>query len=394
MSLLDTLNANGVTAEDLEKAASVRLFEKAAHSESNFSTELRNHVDAPFNNSTNLNTEIYPMDYIDLFEKQASDEGIDLDMLDDHELAELYNHFIDEVAYADDEGYYDDEEYFDEDYEKLAEAELLGEVMADAYLNKLAAAPDGYSYAQAKKHGKNFVEGAKALEAGFSTGLGKMVTRGGKGFGSLGALQDRIAKANPTMKRNSKAFRNLVSQALKTRGRITAGVGAAGMGAGAYALAKKRREKNAAAADGYSYDQAKKHGKKFLEGAKATEAAFSTGLGKFVTRGGKGFGSLGALQDRIAKANPTMKRNSKAFRNLVSQALKTRGRITAGVGAAGAAAGGYALKKRMDKKASLIEELALEKAASWIDGDFEIHEIDELSDELAAEILWDEGYDF
>ena len=393
MSLLRQLNANGVTAEDLEKAASVRLFEKAAHSESNYSTELRDSVDAPFNNSTNLKTEINPMDYIDLFEKQASDEGIDLDMLDDHELAELYNHFINEVAYEDDdEGYYDDEEYFDEDYEKLAEAELLGEVMADAYLEKLAAA-EGYSYDAAKKHGKNFMSGAKATEAAFSTGLGKMVTRGGKGFGSIGKLQDRVAKANPTLSRKSKAFRNLVSQALKTRGRITAGVGAAGMGAGAYALAKKRREKNAAAADGYSYDQAKKHGKNFMSGAKATEAAFSTGLGKMVTRGGKGFGSIGKLQDRVAKANPTLSRKSKAFRNLVGQALKTRGRITAGVGAAGAAAGGYALKKRMDKKASLIEELALEKAASWIDGDFEIHEIDELSDELAAEILWDEGYD-
>lgn len=384
MSLLNTLNANGVTAEDLEKAASVRLFEKAAHSESNFSTELRNHVDAPFNNSTNLNTEIYPMDYIDLFEKQAADEGIDLDMLDDHELAELYNHFIEDVAY-DDEDY-----YIDEDYEKLAEAEILGEVMADAYLNKLAAAPDGYSGAQAKKQLSGMYNTARGAERAFSTGLGKLVTRGGTGFGSIGKLKAKIQAANPNA--SAAQVRDMVGKALKTRGRITAGVGLAGAGAGAYALAKKRREKRAAAPDGYSGAQAKKQLSDMYNTARGAESAFSTGLGKLVTRGGTGFGSIGKLQAKIKAANPNA--SAAQLRDMVGKALKTRGRVTAGLGLAGAAGGAYALKKRSEKKASLIEELALEKAASWVDGDYEIHEIDELSDELAAQILWEEGYDF
>jgi len=386
MSLLNTLNANGVTAEDLEKAASVRLFEKAAHSESNFSTELRSHVDAPFNNSTNLNTEIYPMDYIDLFEKQAADEGIDLDMLDDHELAELYNHFIEDVAAYDD---FEDEDYYvDEDYEKLAEAEILGEVMADAYLNKIAA--DGYGYESGKKQLKGMYDSVRAGERAFSTGLGKLVTRGGEGFGSIGKLKAKIKAANPNA--SAAQLRDMVGKALKTRGRVTAGVGLAGAGAGAYALAKKRREKKAAAPDGYGYEQGKKQLKGMYDSVRAGERAFSTGLGKLVTRGGEGFGSIGKLKAKIKAANPNA--SAAQIRDMVGKALKTRGRVTAGLGLAAAGGGAYALKKRNEKKASLIEELALEKAASWVDGDYEIHEIDELSDELAAQILWEEGYDF
>jgi len=91
MSLLEELEARGVTAEDLEKAASVRLFEKAAAAEGvnlddldeNQVEELYAHfVSNTMSDADNTKEDSAMNDeVIDLFEKTAAAEGIDLDDL-------------------------------------------------------------------------------------------------------------------------------------------------------------------------------------------------------------------------------------------------------------------------------------------------------------------------
>lgn len=85
-----------ISAEDLEQAASVRLFEKAAAAEGiNLSELSESQVEELYSNyqsqseENTMNEEI-----IDLFEKQAAYEGVDLESLNDEELAHVYNNFI------------------------------------------------------------------------------------------------------------------------------------------------------------------------------------------------------------------------------------------------------------------------------------------------------------
>jgi hypothetical protein len=201
MSLLAELQSRGVTTEDLEKAASVRLFEKAAAAEGVNLDDLREDqvislfeqfVSAPTSSTKEasaMNDEI-----VELFEKTAAAEGIDLDEMSDEDLAELYEHYVENVlpGQLDDDlekdaseevmdlfqktaeaegidleelsvrelsdlydhyvenvlplqlGDEDAEEKVADAQEKLAEAEILGRHMARAYVSemgKLAAAP-------------------------------------------------------------------------------------------------------------------------------------------------------------------------------------------------------------------------------------------------------------
>ena len=93
---------HGITVEDLEKAASVRLFEKAAAAEGiNLSELSESQVDDLYSNyqqsseENTMNDEI-----IDLFEKQAAYEGVDLEALNDEELAHVYNNFVTNLTAA------------------------------------------------------------------------------------------------------------------------------------------------------------------------------------------------------------------------------------------------------------------------------------------------------
>lgn len=132
---------HGITAEDLEKAASVRLFEKAAAAEGLNLNELSDtQVDDLYSiyqhssEENTMNEEIF-----DLFEKQAAYEGVDLDALSDDELAYVFDNFVDnlDADYDDDYGYYDEYDEEEEAYEKLAEAEILGRHMARAYMDEM-----------------------------------------------------------------------------------------------------------------------------------------------------------------------------------------------------------------------------------------------------------------
>lgn len=146
MSLLEELESRGVTAEDLEKAASVRLFEKAAAAEdvdlesldqetveqlyTTFVSNISSPDETTTKEATAMNEEI-----VELFEKQAAAEGIDLDTMEDTELSTLYTHFVDNVLPEQVEEYEKSAEV-EEAHAKLAEAEILGRHMARSYMDE------------------------------------------------------------------------------------------------------------------------------------------------------------------------------------------------------------------------------------------------------------------
>jgi hypothetical protein len=248
MTLLDQLQERGVTAEDLEKAAAVRLFEKAASAEGvnldALSTEQVSDLFEKFTSNFQSTKEASAMndDVIDLFEKTASDEGIDLDALSEDDLQELFQHYVENilpqqieaskeasdtaavvemfqktaaaegidleemeegdvqelfqhyvanvlpeqlgVEDAGDADNGDDEEKVASAHEKLAEAEILGRHMARAYideLDKVAADDDKESLMdKARRAGKAVDDKAQSLGRSIA-GIGS----GGAGRGGV-----------------------------------------------------------------------------------------------------------------------------------------------------------------------------------------------------------------
>jgi len=84
---------------------------------------------------------------VELVEAVAAEAGIDLDELDDYELAKFAEYVLseDEGDFEDDDyGYYEDDDFYAEDdfHEKLAEADVMGRVMARSYVDEL----DSLSY--------------------------------------------------------------------------------------------------------------------------------------------------------------------------------------------------------------------------------------------------------
>lgn len=185
---------HGITVEDLEKAASVRLFEKAAAAEGINLNELSEaQVDELYSNyqqsseENTMNEEIF-----DLFEKQAAYEGVDLEALSDDELAYVFNNFVgnleseleDDVDYDEDDYGYDEEE---EAYEKLAEAEILGRHMARAYMDELEKEAESAETRNARKTMKEQeAQHRKMQQAEMEKRKGqkRLTDQGGKSFGA------------------------------------------------------------------------------------------------------------------------------------------------------------------------------------------------------------------
>lgn len=174
MSLMEELAQNGISAEDLEKAASMRLFEKVAANENINLSELPDEqVEELFTHFVNevlpelvgdgggeaaagdggeADSDVDPEKAasIFLFQKTAAAENIDLNSLDEDQLNGLYNHFLDNVlpdmingGAAEPAAKQASAEEVEEAQAKLAEVEILGRHMARAYsdeLNKIAAA--------------------------------------------------------------------------------------------------------------------------------------------------------------------------------------------------------------------------------------------------------------
>lgn len=139
MSLMDELSSNGVTAEDLEKMASVRLFEQ-----------------------------------------DCMADNIDLNEMADDDIEALYAHWIDLQEDGTKEASGPTAEEVDEAQAKLAEAEYLGRHMARAFndeAEKIAADADPAkpsAFARAKAYGQKHVDNAKAgWEAGKGDRIGQ-----------------------------------------------------------------------------------------------------------------------------------------------------------------------------------------------------------------------------
>ena len=273
MSLLTELESRGVTAEDLEKAASVRLFEKAAAAEDVDLDSLdQNQVEdlyvAFLSNQSNddytkeasaMNDEI-----VDLFEKTAAAEGIDLDDMADHELAELYNHYVENVLPEQVEEYEKGASYGGEEYEKLAEAEILGRHMARAYMDEFDKEAGGATRGaqfdrgmaeagrwkdSAKVEARNAAGDAKAaIGRGYESAKakaragGRAVVRGGKAYGrAMSAKQ--LREAVKTMRSQPGGFKSTaLGRGKAIRGGAKSLAAWGGTGAAAYG-AKKLHDK-------------------------------------------------------------------------------------------------------------------------------------------------------
>jgi hypothetical protein len=221
MSLLNELAQNGVSAEDLEKAAHVRLFEKVAADEGiDFNQLTDDQINTLF---VEFMTNVLPQlqgeaveagegavaeepktaSYYDqsekvastiLFEKLAADEGIDLSQLSQEDLNALYAHFLENVipqlaqpAPA--------EEEVKEAQAKLAEADYIGRYMAHSYVNELSKIAEEAEKSEEEPKKKGWSTGKKI-------GVGAGAAAGSAGLVALGllarrALKNRAAKGGP-----------------------------------------------------------------------------------------------------------------------------------------------------------------------------------------------------
>lgn len=171
MALMDELAARGITSEDLEKAASARLFEQA-----------------------------------------AAAEGIDLDTLNDSQINELYDVWANGDA---GEAKTASAGEIEEAHAKLAEAEILGRHMARSYMDELgkeAAEPTLRERAAARL--KPITDEIAAARK----------THGQSLRAQEQMLKNKHPDARGTVGRHGKA---LLTVAKKHR-RLAAGIGAAG----------------------------------------------------------------------------------------------------------------------------------------------------------------------
>lgn len=204
MSLLTELESRGVTAEDLEKAASVRLFEKAAAAEGVdldtldvnqvedlYAAFLSDQSDDDYTKEASaMNDEI-----VDLFEKTAAAEGIDLDEMADHELAELYNHYVENVLPEQVDEYEKEASAYEVDdaTEKLAEAEILGRHMARAYMDEMDKEAAPKQIEQKSRMGARLKELATGHQAA-SERAAKKIQERGSALGVTAAERSALAK--------------------------------------------------------------------------------------------------------------------------------------------------------------------------------------------------------
>jgi hypothetical protein len=503
MSLLAELHARGVTTEDLEKAASVRLFEKAAAAEGvNLDDLDEDQVISLFEQfvsqpETSTKEASAMSDVVDLFEKTAAAEGLDLDAVSDEDLADLYNHYVENVLpeqiaelegdsnegdYEDDDGELDKEasaaifemfektaadegidleEMSDEDLaelydhyienvlpeqleeddseekvadaqEKLAEAEILGRHMARAYadeMDKVASIKDlkerasslkerageeirrlrgkstlkdrarrfGRSYMSALK-GEEFKAGRKQYggvlaraERRLTGGSGGRINRAAKSKMLRGALRTGGAYGAPAallaggaalMNKNSSAFDvEFDDDVLDALDLIESEFGEDVANDVAEDMAEKVAFEvpDAATIADKRYRKTRRRGLPIPEAA--VDALGETGRAKAVRattlltgnvfkelRGKKGPGLLRAAYGKGHKKGLIFNREGKVDKTLVREARKILATRGA-VGLAGLGAAGYAGKKALEKNSS-----------------------DETSD-LAIEMLLAAGYD-
>jgi hypothetical protein len=168
MSLIEELSAQGISAEDLEKAASVRLFEKVAAEQNidlskltdqqveglyaQFAAEILPKLTAggeggqpaqPAAQPEGLNAEKAAS--ILLFQKVAADENVDLEALSEEKLNELYAFFLEKKLpdmIQEEQAKKASAVDVEEAQAKLAEVEILGRHMARSFHDETAKLAD------------------------------------------------------------------------------------------------------------------------------------------------------------------------------------------------------------------------------------------------------------
>lgn len=181
---------------------------------------------------------------VELVEAVAAEAGVDLNELDDEELAKFAHYVLsdeDEVAYAD-----------ETQQDKLAEADMIGRQMAHSYMDELAELNgdnDMYDDPQIKI--------ASAMddvaEAWF---MQKVAEEAGKTNDAKESLKDRMKRYGSKAGRFTGVLETDGEKMLGMRGARLAGTAAAagGLGYGAYRLHKKRQEKRASVSDMLAYE--------------------------------------------------------------------------------------------------------------------------------------------
>jgi hypothetical protein len=324
---------------------------------------------------------------MDMFQKTAAAEGLDLNEFNQYELQDMYGHYVENVLPLQ----LGDEDATDKvasAHEKLAEAEILGRHMARSYADEMDKLAEEEAETMRQRAGRY---GRKAKDAGR--------------YMTSGALQDaregyRTAKSGRDFAKNvnakaGKQLRNIGLQQMASGGaRLTAtGTAIAGAGYGAKKL-YDRRKKGQEKKSGFSEIEVAALLKIAADDPQAAEATFFTkaknkakDAGKYVDDTaqslGRGIASIGAGQTPDAES----------FTNLVNKGDKVKmvDRVRGGkglhralgYGAPTLAAGGlaYGGKKLMDRR-----KKNQEKRSSAYD-------YDDLVNEVALEMLADAGYD-
>jgi hypothetical protein len=232
-TLADTLAQHNISADDLEKAASVRIFQKVASAENidlsqlapEQLEELYEHFEANVlpaivgGGEPTTEAKIASLsedDLITLFDKQASAEGLDLSGATEEQLSDAFGFFLENILPVMAENGFEPvtaekSAEVEEAQAKLAEADILGRQMARGYADELA------KIAATDDQGNYFTQAAKSKivdDAGNATHTGRM-----------GKVKDLGLSALGKMRRNPKTTAAL-------------GVGALAVGGGALALRK------------------------------------------------------------------------------------------------------------------------------------------------------------
>lgn len=313
MSIFDTLADSGITQEDLEKAASARLFAEAAAAEgidlSELSEEQAEELYAFWADDSEKNASA------NAFFEAAAAEGIDLNELTEDQVGELYNYWAtggEEVEKAASAEELLQEAAVKEASAKLAEAEYIGRYMARVYadeMNKIAG--DEQTWGDALKSLPKAVHdrvGQLGAAMGHGHGAGYAALAGGAGLAAGGAYgakklldRRRAAKAAESGEKQSSAFDEAVDEAalelLKEAGffgdaarRVRTAVGKASV---------KDRALNAR-------DAAVKGGKSALEFANKHKKEIGAGAAL------AGAGGVGFAAGRMSKKSPAASEEKKA----------------------------------------------------------------------------------
>lgn len=194
MSIFDTLADSGITQEDLEKAASARLFAEAAAAEGIDLSELSEEQAEELYNFWADDSEKNAS--ADAFLEAAAAEGIDLNELTEDQVGELYNFWAtggeEKVASAEE---LLQEAAVKEAGAKLAEAEYIGRYMARVYadeLDKIAASVTD-DFGNVVETGSGSPSVMERLKGAGRSAHNAMGTLGGKA--SFGKLTGNKAKA-------------------------------------------------------------------------------------------------------------------------------------------------------------------------------------------------------